>query len=269
MAKKKAKEILTERSKNVLTITLNRPEVLNAVNGPLTEQLFEELAAVENDARIRCVVIRGGNGHFMAGGDLKLFHGELDRESDERRRFFEKFVYQVHPLIQVIKRLPKPVVASVEGAAGGFGVSLMLACDLVIAADTSFYTMAYCSIGTSPDGSSTYFLPRSVGLKKAMELALLCDRFDAETAKGYGMVNWVVPENDLAAETAKLANRLASGPTKAYGNTKRLLNNSLHSTLDDQLQAEAESFSQCAGSGDFVEGINAFVEKRKARFKGK
>ena len=118
----KAKEILAQRSKSVLTLTLNRPQVLNAVNGPLTEQMFDALSAVENDARIRCVVIRGGGGNFMAGGDLKLFHGELDREADERRRFFEKFVYQVHPLIQVITRMPKPVVASVEGAVGGFGV---------------------------------------------------------------------------------------------------------------------------------------------------
>ncbi len=263
------KEVLVERLENTLTLTLNSPEVLNAVNGPLTDQLFDELTAVENDTNIRCVVIRGGSGHFMAGGDLKLFHGKLDRESDDRRRFFEKFVYQVHPLIQAIKRLPKPVVASVEGAAGGFGVSLMLACDLAIAADTSFFTMAYCNIGTSPDGSSTYFLPRAVGLKKAMELALLCDRIDAATAKELGMINWVVPANDLPNETAKLTNRLANGPTKAYGNTKRLLNASLHSTLDDQLQAEAESFANCAGSDDFVEGITAFVEKRKAEFKGK
>lgn len=265
----KAKEILAQRSKSVLTLTLNRPQVLNAVNGPLTEQMFDALSAVENDARIRCVVIRGGGGNFMAGGDLKLFHGELDREADERRRFFEKFVYQVHPLIQAITRMPKPVVASVEGAVGGFGVSLMLACDLVIAADTSFYTMAYCSVGTSPDGSSTYFLPRAVGLKKAMELSLLCERFDAAAAKDLGMVNWVVPEKALAGETDKLARRLANGPTRAYGNTKKLLNASLHSTFDDQLQAEAENFAHCAGSLDFVEGITAFVEKRKAKFKGK
>jgi 2-(1,2-epoxy-1,2-dihydrophenyl)acetyl-CoA isomerase len=264
-----ANEIIAEKSKSVLTLTLNRPEVLNALNGPLTDQLFDHLAAAENDPAIRCVVIRGGGGHFMAGGDLKLFHGELNRPAEERRRHFEKFVYLVHPLVQAIKRLPKPVVASVEGAAGGFGVSLMLACDLVIAADTSFYTMAYCSIGTSPDGSSTYFLPRNVGLKKAMELALLCERFDAATAKELGMVNWVVPAAELNAETAKLAQRLASGPTRAYGNTKRLLNASLHSTLDEQLQAEAESFADCAASGDFVEGITAFVEKRKAKFKGK
>ncbi len=265
----KAKEILAQRSKSVLTLTLNRPQVLNAVNGPLTEQMFDALSAVENDARIRCVVIRGGGGNFMAGGDLKLFHGELDREADELRRFFEKFVYQVHPLIQVITRMPKPVVASVKGAVGGFGVSLMLACDLVIAADTSFYTMAYCSVGTSPDGSSTYFLPRAVGLKKAMELSLLCERFDAAAAKDLGMVNWVVPEKALAGETDKLARRLANGPTRAYGNTKKLLNASLHSTFDDQLQAEAENFAHCAGSLDFVEGITAFVEKRKAKFKGK
>ena len=263
------KEILTERSKNILTLTLNRPEVLNAVNGPLTDQLFDELTAVENDSDIRCVVIRGSNGHFMAGGDLKLFRGEINRQADERRRFFEKFVYQVHPLIQAIKRLPKPVIASVEGAAGGFGVSLMLACDLIIAADNSFYTMAYCNIGTSPDGSSTYFLPRIVGLKKAMELSLLCDRIEAATAKELGLGNWVVPADDLADETSKLAARLAGGPTIAYGNTKRLLNASLHSTLDDQLQAEAESFAGCAGSHDFVEGITAFAEKRKAKFKGR
>ena len=211
------KEVLVERSENILTLTLNRPEVLNAVNGPLTDQLFDELTAVENDSNIRCVVIRGSSGHFMAGGDLKLFHGELGRASDERRRFFEKF----------------------------------------------------CNIGTSPDGSSTYFLPRTVGLKKAMELALLCDRIDATTAKELGMVNWVVPADDLADATAKLANRLAGGPTKAYGNTKRLLNASLHSSLDDQLQAEAESFAACASSADFVEGITAFVENRNADFKGK
>jgi 2-(1,2-epoxy-1,2-dihydrophenyl)acetyl-CoA isomerase len=265
----KAKVILSEKSKGVLTLTLNRPEVLNAVNGPLVEQLFDALAAAEYDSRVRCVVIRGGGGHFMAGGDLKLFHGELDREADERRRFFEKFVYQVHPLIQVIKRLPKPVVASVQGAAGGFGVSLMLACDLAIAADTSFFTMAYCAIGVSPDGSSTYFLPRSVGLKKAMELALLCERIDAATARDLGMINWVVAESELADETSRLARRLASGPTMAYGNTKKLLNASLHSSLDDQLQAEAENFAHCAGSADFVEGVNAFIEKRKPRFKGK
>ena len=175
-------QVQSKIEKNILTLTLNRPEVLNALNETLCDQLFEQLASAEKNSSIRCIVIRGAGKHFMAGGDLKLFHSELNKKPDKRRIFFEKFVYNVHPLVQVIKRIPKPVLASVHGAVGGFGVSLMLVCDLVIAADSSYFTMAYGNIGTSPDGSSTYFLPRSVGLKKAMELSLLCDRFDANTA---------------------------------------------------------------------------------------
>ena len=261
-------QVQSKIEKNILTLTLNRPEVLNALNETLCDQLFEQLASAEKNSSIRCIVIRGAGKHFMAGGDLKLFHSELNKKPDKRRIFFEKFVYNVHPLVQVIKRIPKPVLASVHGAVGGFGVSLMLVCDLVIAADSSYFTMAYGNIGTSPDGSSTYFLPRSVGLKKAMELSLLCDRFDANTAKTLGMINWIVPEAKLQTETENLSQRLSNGPTQAYANTKRLLNESLHSTLDQQLQNEAESFSDCAASNDFVEGINAFVEKRYPNFKG-
>lgn len=264
-----AETVLTERAGGVLTLTLNRPEVLNAINGDMAEALFEALATAERDDAVRCVVLRGTGDHFMAGGDLKLFYGELDRQSEERRRFFERFVYRVHPIIQAMRRMPKPIVASVQGAAGGFGMSLLMACDLAIAADTSFYTMAYINIGTSPDGSSTYFLPRIVGLRRAMELALLGERFDAETAKALGLINRVVPGAELDKETAALAARLAAGPTQAYGNTKRLLNRSLQSSLDDQLQLEAEMFADCASSEDFAEGIRAFVEKRAAAFKGR
>lgn len=264
-----AETVLTERADGVVTITLNRPEVLNAINGDMAEELFHALATAERDNAVRCLVLRGTGDHFMAGGDLKRFHGELDRESEERRRFFERFVYHVHPIIQSMRRMPKPIVASVRGAAGGFGMSLLMACDLAIAADTSFYTMAYINIGTSPDGSSTYFLPRIVGLRRAMELALLGERFDAETARSLGLINRIVPEADLEKETAALAARLAGGPTQAYGNTKRLLNRSLQSSLDDQLQLEAEMFADCASSEDFVEGIRAFLEKRAPAFKGR
>ena len=260
--------IIVERDGAVATITLNRPEVLNAVNADLASALFHNLATVERDKEVRCVVLRGSGGHLMAGGDLKSFYGELERPPEERRRYFELFVGQVHPIVQSLRRMPKPVVASVEGAVGGFGMSLMMACDLAIAADTSFYTMAYTLIGTSPDGSSTWFLPRLVGLRKAMEIALLSDRFDAETALGHGLINRVVPADDLASETRALAERLAAGPTHAYGNTNRLLNRSLESCLDAQLQAEAESFSDCAATDDFAEGISAFIEKRHPAFKG-
>ncbi|MCY4310054.1 MAG: enoyl-CoA hydratase-related protein [Rhodospirillaceae bacterium] len=140
---------------------------------------------------------------------------------------------------------------------------------LTIASDNSYYTLAYTLIGTSPDGGSTYALPRLVGLKKATELALLGDRFDAVTAKEYGLVNWVVPASDLEAETEKLASRLAAGPTVAFGRTKALLQRSMDNPLERQLQLEAESFSACAVEPDFAEGVNAFVEKRKVNFTGK
>jgi 2-(1,2-epoxy-1,2-dihydrophenyl)acetyl-CoA isomerase len=263
------KSVLTEIHAGVATLTLNRPEVLNAVNAELAKDLFTAATSVETDSEVRCVVIRGAGGHFMAGGDLKSFSGELPKKPEERRRFFEIFVHQIHPAIQSIRRIPKPVVASVEGAAAGFGMSLMLACDLAIAAEDSFYTMAYCNIGTNPDGSSTYFLPRIVGLRKAMELSLLGERFDAATAHSLGIVNRVVPTGELSIETEKLAVRLAKGPTHAYANTKRLLNLSLQSSLDAQLQAEAVHFADCAATADFVEGISAFLEKRNPTFQGK
>ncbi|MGO8866659.1 MAG: enoyl-CoA hydratase-related protein, partial [Alphaproteobacteria bacterium] len=143
------------------------------------------------------------------------------------------------------------------------------ACDLAIAADDAFFTLAYSLIGTSPDGSGTYHLPRIVGMKKAAEIALLAERFDAATALALGIVNKVVPVDRLEGETEALAARLAAGPTHAYGNTKRLLGRALSSTLEAQLQAEAESFADCTASEDFVEGVRAFVEKRKPRFGGR
>jgi 2-(1,2-epoxy-1,2-dihydrophenyl)acetyl-CoA isomerase len=159
-------------------------------------------------------------------------------------------------------------VAQVHGAVAGFGMSLLMACDLAVAADDSYYTLAYILIGTSPDGGSTYGLPRIVGMKKAMEIALLGDRFDAATAERLGFVNRVVPAAELAGAARTLAQRLAAGPALAYAGTKRLLQQSLNSTLETQLQAEAESFARCASGPDFKEGVMAFVEKRKPNFKG-
>ncbi len=249
--------------------TFNRPEARNALSGDMRQQMFEFLKQVEHDSAVRCVVFRGAGEHFMAGGDVKRF-AEIVRESSaqQRREQFEARIHALHPLVFLMRRLRKPIVASVQGATAGFGLSFVLACDLAIAADDAFFMPGYIRIGANPDGSGTYFLPRTVGMKKAMEILMLGDRFDAATASRLGIVNRVVPVDDLAAETQELAQRLASGPTHAIANTKELLNASLGNTLETQLASEAVSFSECAATDDWAEGVTAFAEKRKPVFRG-
>src|SRR2546421_395719 len=261
--------VLVAREGGVASITLNRPQALNALDRELTVALRDAVFAAENDAAVRCVVLRGGE-HFMAGGDLKWFKTLAEgRTSAENRVQFEAFVHEVHTLILSLRRMPKPVIAGVRGAVAGFGMSLMMAADLALAADSAYFTLAYTLIGVSPDGGSTFSLPRSVGQKKAMEIALLGERFDAASAERLGLVNRVVPSAALDSETGKLAARLAAGPTAAYARTKALLNGSLNASLESQLQREAEAFAQSASEPDFQEGLAAFVEKRKPQFKGR
>ena len=205
----------------------------------------------------------------MAGGDVKgMAESVSNKDSKALRKEFVLRIHDLHTIMFAMRRMPKPIIASVKGAAAGAGVSMALACDMVIAAEDAFFTLAYCKIGTSPDGSSSFHLPRAVGIKKAMEIALLGDRFDAASAEAMGMINFVVPSQQLEAETDRLAQRLASGPTHVYGNTKALFYRSLESEFESQLQAEAEYFADCASRPDFKEGVTAFVEKREAKFSG-
>lgn len=262
--------VLTEVADGICRVIFNRPDALNAITPELTAALCDVTEQLKTASDVRAVVVQGQGDHFMAGGDVKSFKGMLDAEPDKAKigQQFEGRLELVHTVVANMRALPQPIVASVRGAAAGAGVSLMLACDLALAADDAFFTLAYCHIGTSPDGGSTYALPRTAGLKRAFEIALLGDRFSAEQALDWGLVNRVVPAAELAAETDKLAARLAAGPSAAYRETKALLNGSLGRSLIEQLAEETQAFARCSQTADFHEGVTAFTEKRKAAFKG-
>lgn len=245
----------------------NRPNSLNAFSDDMRDQMIEFFLKVENDPRARCLVLHGTGKHFMAGGDVKSFTAQFDRSPEERRAHFEATCHKMHPTIYTLRRMQKPVVASISGACAGLGVSYVLASDLAIAADSAFFTLAYVKLGTTPDGGSSFFLPRTVGMKRAMEIALLGERFDAATAEKYGIVNWVVPLDKLAEETKSLATRLADGPTHAIGRTKALISAAPTRDLETHLQAEGVSFGACAATAEMAEGVAAFVAKRPAEFK--
>ena len=256
--------VLVAVADGVATLTLNRPHVLNAMDGEMMRQLRPATDALEKDPAVRAVVVRGEGAAFMAGGDVSVFHQHMA----ELPELIVKWGTQMHIAFLALRRMGKPVLASVHGAVAGAGFSLMCAADLAIAADDTRFTLAYANIGASPDGGSTHFLPRLVGYKKAMELIMLPDRFDAATALSLGLVNWVVPAAGLAEQTAKIARRLADGPTGAFAEAKRLVNQSFATPMDKQMEEELMAFSRCARGADLKEGVAAFVEKRKPAFKG-
>lgn len=260
--------ILTSSQGAVFEITLNRPQSLNALNDEMMQEFSSTLEKVARDSSIRCLVLKGAGASFMAGGDVKMFHQELGKSSSQLHERFQQFVGALHPLIEKLANLRVPVVAAVQGAVAGFGVSLSMLCDFVIAADDSYFTLAYIHLGTTPDGSSTWFLPRLVGLRRAKEIALLGERIPAAEAQRLGLAYKVVPRGALESETASFAARLAAGPTRAYGNTKLLLQSSFNHSLHEQMDFEVSSFAECASNPDFAEGVKAFVERRKPQFKG-
>ena len=261
-------DVVVERHEGVLEIILNRPEILNAVNRQTIAALADAVAEAAENPAARVVLLRGAGAHFCAGGDIGMFSELIRLAPAERQKALYRIVDTLHPLLIRIRHMPKPVIAVVQGAAAGFGLSLVLAADLAIAAEDTVFTSGYIHLGTSPDGGMTATLPHIVGIKQAAELMLLGDRFDAERALALGLVNRVVPAAALDAEAAALAARLAAGPTYAYGRIKRLLQATIGDAFDAQLRRETQSFAACAATEDFAEGVQAFLEKRKPVFTG-
>ncbi len=256
--------VLYSVADGVATITLNRPQVLNALDAQMIVQLRAACERAEHDAAARAVVLRGAGPAFLAGGDVAYFRANLARMP----ALVREGGTELNRAVLALRRAPKPVLASVHGAVAGAGVSLMAAADLAIAAEGTKFTVAYGKIGTSPDGGATHFLPRLVGARRALELMLLSDACDAQAALKLGLVNWVISAEQLGSETEAIARRLALGATQAFGEIKRLVNESPDQTLAAQLEAEVEAFARCAGTRDFAEGVTAFVEKRKPVFRG-
>lgn len=248
----------------VATLTFNRPAVRNALDDQMIVAFRAHCERLADDVAVRCVVLEGAGEAFVAGGDVSMFENRLDDLPALARALTREF----HGGILALRRMPKPVIASVRGAVAGAGVSLMAACDLAVAADDARFTAAYSAIGTSPDGGATYFLSRCLGPRRALEFLLLSEPIDAARALAIGLVNRVVPAAELQAQTRALAARLASGPTHAYAHTKRLIEEASGAGLEAQLEAEAQAFSDCAGSDDMREGVRAFVAKRRPLFRG-
>jgi 2-(1,2-epoxy-1,2-dihydrophenyl)acetyl-CoA isomerase len=261
--------VTVERRDAVFEITLNRPEILNAVNRETIAALAAAVSEAGDDRAARAVLLRGAGTHFCAGGDITMFAELIRLTPAERQKALYGIVDTLHPLLVRMRHMPKPVVAAVQGAAAGVGLSFVLAADLALAADNAVFTSGYIHLGTSPDGGMTTTLPHIVGLKHAAELMLLGDRFDAHRALELGLVNRVVPAEKLAAEAVALAARLAAGPTYAYGRTKALLQATLGDSFDAQLRRETENFAACAAGENFAEGVRAFLEKRAPVFTGR
>ena len=263
-------QINFSKSHDVGVITLNRPEARNAFNPPMMEELADAIQACKSPD-IRAVLITGSGEAFCAGADVRDFANQLEEGgpqgiSDHLRTLAERFHREV---ILEIRKLEKPVVAGVNGVAAGGGFSLMLSCDLRVAADSARFLMAYANIGATADGGSTYFLPRLIGSSRAMELYLAGQPINAEAALSMGLVSQVFPAADFNRHALETAVRLAQGPTKAYAKVKAMMDRSGQSSLEDQLDLETDGIAGIGLTGDFQEGIMAFTGKRRPWFQGK
>ena len=257
--------IQLSREGAVAVLRFNRPESYNAINHVMAPEILDAAIEVEEDAAVRALVLTGEGAAFHAGGDVKAFVGAGDAVG----RYIDRVVVPFHAFISHIVRMPKPVLAAVNGVAAGAGFSIAMACDRVLARADAVFTTAYSRIGASPDGSMTYFLVRHLGVRRAMDLYLSNRVLSAQEALEWGLATQVLPVEGFLSAALEQARELAAGPTVAYGLAKQLFNHSFNQTLETQLELEARGIVATSKTQDFREGTRAFVAKRKAIYQGR
>jgi 2-(1,2-epoxy-1,2-dihydrophenyl)acetyl-CoA isomerase len=252
-----------EQNDGVATVTLNRPEVYNALNDEITYELQDVFKKVAKDEKVRVVILTGEGKAFCAGQDLKA------AMADEKRSFSESLHNRYNPLIKLIRELKKPVICKVNGVAAGAGCSIALACDLLVMADEAYLVEVFVNIGLVLDSGSSYFLPRSVGTTKAFELSTMGSKVGGQEAVSLGLANKSVPQEELDNAVTYYTDYYSSAPTKSIGLIKQMLNKSGNADLKEMLDYEAYCQDIAGASNDYQEGVDAFLEKRKAKFTGK
>lgn len=250
---------------SVATITLNRPDDANALNMQMSKDLFDVAVECDENPDIRAVILTGTGKMFCAGGDIAYF----STQGEKLPSMVKHMTMYLHAAVSRLNRMDAPVICAVNGTAAGAGFSLAIMGDIVMSAEHAKYTMAYTRLGVSPDGSSSYFLPRRVGTKRALDLMLTNRLLSASEAESWGMVDYVHPGETLMDEARKMAAMFAEGPSKAYGRVKNLIHDSMHETLESQMERETVGIAESMRSADGREGVDAFVNKRKADFTGK
>lgn len=257
-----ASSLIYRRDGYIARIHFNRPEALNAVDADMARAFKAACLAISKDAQVRVVVLSGEGRAFIAGGDIKVFQADAESVA-------QALIDPLHEGVLLLAALRAPVIASLHGAVAGAGFSLAMMCDLAIAADDTRFNLAYCNLATSSDLGASWTLPRVVGLRKAMEIALLSGTIDATEALRLGLVNRVVARQELQEQTEALALRLAGQAPIAMGKMKKLLRDSFDNDLATQLGAERQSFAECARTADFAEAVDAFLGKRAASYTGR
>jgi 2-(1,2-epoxy-1,2-dihydrophenyl)acetyl-CoA isomerase len=258
--------VRTAQDKGVLWITMNRPDKLNAFDVQMGNDLAEALKAGENSPDVRCLVLTGEGRAFSVGEDLST--NRTGYENGKPMRLGEVLQSKYNPLVQRIRRMDKPVLGALNGVTAGAGLGLALACDLRAASDRATFHEAFIQVGLAPDSGTSFWLTRILGLGKAMEVGLLGEPIDAAKALSLGLVNWVFPDDLFRGEVAKIAERLARGPTKAMGLTKRALNRAVVVDIDSALEYEMYLQDIAGRTRDHVEGVRAFFDKREPSFTG-